>query len=481
MAKARVVRTCLAAQSTDIHELKGHVLHMSGSGGSSSEDFSTPSTAAHGIVGRIYGNLGKLMGGKAIAGLMSLAYMVIALRGLGVHYYGILILVHAFTITVGGIIEFPGWHAVVRYGAQAAEARDKPRLVRLLRFAASVELIAGGLAVLTAAVLAPVIGARLGWSQTAIDFAVPYSLATLATIRATPAGYLQLMGRFDLLGIHNLVAPAVRLVGAVIAFALGAGLVGFLIAWLLAALAEWASMWLFGLMIARRQLAGVRMLGSPRGAIEENEGIRAFMIAANADITFGELASRIAPLAVGWVLGPAAAGIYAVAQRFTTVIAQPAGNLGQASYAELARMIAAGGHHAEVRRTLLKLVAIAMAAAVPLLIIVALFGGPLALLIGGAEIGAAGGVMMWLAAARTILLVAPPASAALVALGRPALSVWGNVASSLIMLPLLPLLMIRFGLIGAGYYALVQAIVAAVLLAGLVWRASGGSHHSIAS
>lgn len=448
---------------------------MSGAKGPRDQQLQTPSAAAHGIVGRIYGNLGKLMGGKAVAGLMSLGYMIIALRGLGVRDYGVLVLVHTFTITVGGIIEFPGWHAVVRYGAQATEARDTPRLVRLLRLAASVELAAGALAVIVAALLAPVIGARLGWSPAALAFSMPYSLAVLATIRATPTGYLQLMGRFDLLGVHNLIAPAIRLTGALIALASGAGLIGFLIAWLVAALAEWASMWGFGLMIARRHLTGVRLFGSPRGAIAENEGIRAFMIAANADITFGELASRVAPLAVGWVLGPAAAGIYAVAQRFTTVIAQPAGNLGQASYAELARMIAAGGRRADVRSALLRLVAIALATALPFVFIVAFFGEPLALLMGGQQIGAAGAIMLWLVVARTVLLVTPPASSALVALGRPDLSFWGNVISSLGMLPFLPLLMIEFGLRGAAFHALLQAVAAALLLGGLVWRESGDS------
>ena len=426
-----------------------------------------------GIVRRIYGNLGKLMGGKAVAGLISLVYMVIALRALGVRDYGVLILVHTYTITVGGIIEFPGWHAVVRYGAQAIRADDPDRLVRLLRLASVVELACGAVAVAAAALMAPFFGARLGWSPAALAFAVPYSFAVLATIRSAPAGYLQLMGRFDLLGVHNLVAPLVRLVGALIALGLGAGLRGFLVAWLVAALAEWAAMWLLGWMVARRQLGGVALLGSARGAVAENPGIGRFMLAANADITFGELAQRIAPLAVGWILGPAAAGVYAVAQRATAVIAQPAGNLGQAAYAELARLVAAGGSGREVRHVVVRAVLIAFAVAVPFVALVAVFGRSLAVLIGGPSFAAAGALMLWLVATRTVLLVAPPASAALVALGRPGLSVAANTICALGLLPLLPFLMLRFGLAGAGFHALLTATAVAVLLGSLVWRVSG--------
>lgn len=425
-----------------------------------------------GTVGQIYGNLAKIMSGKAAAGIVSLVYMVVAIRALGVRDYGVLILVHTYAITVGGIIEFPGWQAVVRYGAQAAEAGDPDRLIRLLRFTSLIELACGAVAVFVAAVLAPYLGPRLGWSPTAVAFAVPYSFAVLATIRSAPAGYLQLVRRFDLLGWHNLISPMIRLGGALIAWASGAGLHGFLVAWLVAALAEWASMWLLGWIVARQQLARARLLGSPRGAVADNPGIRKFMLAANADVTLGELAQRIGPLAVGWALGPAAAGIYAVAQRATTVIAQPAGNLGQAAYAELARIVAAGARGSEIRQVVLRSVIIAFGAAIPFFVLIVLFGQQLAQLLGGKQLLAAGTMMVWLVAARTVLLAGPPASAALVALGRPGLSVVANSFGALAFLPFLPFMLSRFGLAGAGFYALASAIVAATALILLMWRTS---------
>ena len=426
------------------------------------------------MVRRIYANLAKLVGGKAGAGVISLGYMILAARALGPADYGVLMLVHTFAMTVGGIIEFPGWHAIVRYGAEALAAKDRDRLRRLLRFAGAVELVGGVTAVATAAVLGPLLGVRLGWSPVAVAFALPYSLAVLASIRATPAGYLQLSGRFDLLGLHTVAAPLVRLVGAAVAAVLGAGLHGFLVAWLIAALVEWASLWVLGLWAARRELGGVPLIGSLAGVTRENEGIWRFMIGANADVTFSELAGRIAPLVIGWVTGPIAVGFYSLAQRVTVVLAVPAQMLGQAAYAELARLVAAGGHGAPLRRALRTSITIALVAALPVILVIILFGQPIVVLIGGPAYAGAAALLLWLTAARAVMLVAPSASAALIALGRPGLSVTANLGAAIVTLPLLPLLLYRFGIVGAGWHALVQALAASSLLILFVRRASIG-------
>lgn len=427
----------------------------------------------HGIVSRIYANLGLLVGGKAAAGLISLIYMVIAARMLGPRDYGVLMLVHGYAMAVGGIVEFPGWHAIVRYGAHALEAKDHDRLLRLLRFAGAIEGAGGIASIITAAALSPVIGPRLGWSVEAQAFAIPYSLAVLASIRATPAGYLQLVGRFDLLGAHNVVAPLTRLAGAMIAALAGAGLRGFLIAWLAAALAEWLAMWGLGIWIARRHIGGCGLMGPIGNAARENPGIWRFMIGANADVTFTELSGRIAPLIVGWVLGPVATGLYAIGQRATMIIQQPAQILGQAAYAEFARLIAAGGSGAAVRRALIHCTGVATAIAIPVVGAMGVAGMPIAILLGGPGFAAAAGLIGWLAASRLILLIAPAIGSALVALGRPGWSVTTNVVVSLILLPLLPFTLAHWGLAGAGVHAVVQAIATAAALTALFWRATG--------
>ncbi|WP_313807372.1 lipopolysaccharide biosynthesis protein [Sphingobium sp.] len=425
-----------------------------------------------GTTGRIFKGLGLVLGGKAGAGLISLVYLIIAARALGPRDYGILVLVHGYVTAVCGIVEFPAWQAVVRYGAEAS-AEDAPhRLARLLRFGTTVELAGGVAAIIATMALAPFVGPRLGWPPETVAFAIPYSFAVLGSVRSAPAGYLQLIDRFDLIGLHNMVQPVVRLMGASLALLMGWGLKGFLAAWLTAALTEFAVLWAMGLWCAHRRLGPI-LLNPERGSASvDNPGIWRFLVASNADVTLSELAGRIAPLIVGWVMGPAMAGLFAVAQRATVIIAQPAQILGNTAYTELARMVAAGEGGAPLRRTLCRVIGIALAAAAPVTIIAALFPTPIVTLLAGSAFKAAGGVMVVLIAARMIAVIGPPCSSALSAMGYPALSMSANLFASLVFLPVLPWLLQNAGLMGAGVQAVGQALLASLLLAGLVWRRS---------
>jgi O-antigen/teichoic acid export membrane protein len=426
-----------------------------------------------GIVRRIYGNLGLLLGGKAAAGLISLIYIVIAARVLGPEDYGVLVLINYYAMLVGGLIAFPGWHAIVRYGVQALAAGDEAKLVRLLRFVGAIELGGGIAAVCVAAILAPILGPQLGWNAEAQMLAIPYSLAVLASVRATPGGYLQILRRFDILGAHNIVTPVMRLIGTLIVVGFGWGLSGFIIAWLIAALVEGISLWLAGIYFARRHFVGQSLLGKVADVRHEHPGLMRFMVTANADIMLGDLVARLTPLVMGWVLGPVAAGLYSIAHRTTVVIAQPAQILGQAAYAELARLVTGGGSGRDIRHALLRCVGISLLAALPILLILAFFSKQITILIAGPAYAAAAGVMIWLAFARVIAITGPPTSAALIALGRPGLSVTSNIITSIGILPLLPMLTAYWGLQGAGVHAFVQAIFASALLGLFLWRSTG--------
>lgn len=428
----------------------------------------SPDTATR----RIFRGLGLILGGKVGAGLISLVSIALAARTLGPRDYGVLVLMHGYVTAVCAVIEFPTWQAVIRYGAQAETAASPARLARLLRFSAALELL-GGLAAIAASIsLVPIVGPRLGWPPEALALAAPYSLALLGSVRSVPAGYLQLVGRFDLLAAHSLVQPLVRLVGASCIFLAGGGLDAFLIAWLLAAIAEFSSLWIVGWVCAARRLGPDLHSPSVGNVRRENSGIWRFLIASNADLTLGNLAARLAPLVVGWILGPAAAGLYAIAQRTTVVIAQPAQMLGNTAYAELSRLVAVGNSGEALRSTLIRIVLIAFAFATPVLLLTAVFSREIVQLMAGPSFLAAASMTTLLMAARVVALPSTPCSAALSAMGFPGQSVRINLLTNLASLLLLPWLLHGLGLPGSGIQAILQAAAASICLVAMVWQRS---------
>ena len=350
---------------------------------------------------RIFGNLSLLISGKAGAGIISLMYLVIVARTLGAHNYGVLVLIHAYVTLVGGIIAFSGWHGIVRFGSLALEQSDPERFLRIGRLLTLVEIGFGIAAILIAILLIPVVGPHMDWPPDAIRFAGVYSLATLANVRSTPLGLLQLRGRFDLIAVHHLVSPLVRLAGSLLVWLVGGGLIGFLAVWLVSALAEWASMWVLGLWQLHRMALGVPFAGPVRGAISENEGLLPFIVATNVDITLRELAPRLVPLSIGWLLGPTAVGLYALAQRASVVLEQPAALLGQASYAVLAKL-AVDREYDQFRHTVWRSAASTLILSVPVVLVLAIAGPNILGLLGGRSFRSGSVLLVWPAAARGI-------------------------------------------------------------------------------
>ena len=358
-------------------------------------------TDVRSLVRRIFGNLAWLLGGKVAAGLISLGYLLIATRALGPRDYGVLVLVHAYVLMIDSVFTLQVWQAIVRYGFRALHEGRPVELVRLMRFTTAIEVAMGVVGFMVAAAGAVFFGRQLGWSEQAVALAVPYSVAVLAGIRATPGGLLQLMSRFDLLGWHHAIQPGMRMIGALVVVALDAGLPGFLIAWLVAEIVECAAMWLFGTWVTRRELGGVRLRGRIEDMRREHDGLGRFILVSHGDTVFSNLSPRLVPLIVGWALGPAAAGLYSVAHRAAVVISELGQLLGRAAFTEFARLFTIAPSDEHLHPTLWRTIAVAAAAIAPVIILINWFAEPIAVFLGGEAFVAAAPLMTWLALART--------------------------------------------------------------------------------
>jgi O-antigen/teichoic acid export membrane protein len=388
-------------------------------------------------LGRIKRNAGLLLGGNGVAGLLALAAVAVAARGLGVEAFGTLMVIHAYAMLIGGLARFNVYHALVRYGAACLEGERRRDLQGLLLFGLLLELTglltAAGLAWLGLAWLGPTVGVAPDHQPAAFA----YCLVVILAHAATPIGLLRLFDRFAVVAWSRPVTPGLRLLGCLLAWLAGAGFAAFAAIWALAAAVEATLLWYWAARTLRQGgwLAGFAW--RLRGLALPHSGLWRMVLWTNLQGTLGLVSGRLATLLVGSLLGPAAAGLYLVAHQAALVIERPL---------QLARRAIDPAF-----------------ALIPLLLLVTLGDRPLALVVGEA-FAAAHGVLVLLALEKTLLVLALPSAALLLMLGEVGRLFWAQAASRGLQLAGLLLLVPTIGLLGAGTAALLAAVLQLALV-----------------
>ncbi len=413
---------------------------------------------------RVYGNAGKLLGGKAAAGVIGIFYLALATRTLGPANYGVLVLISFYSVLVGSFGVLQGWHTIVRYGSAGLVREDPESFKRLFAFTARVELVSGVVAMLVVAVMARHAGRWFGWPPEYDQLAAIYALAVFANMHNTASGVLNLFGRIDLLSVQQIAGPIVRMIGATLAWWAEAGLPGFLIAWLMGSIAEGVIDWWMVLAELKRRGLTQGLWRWPKGIAQEHPGIWKFLLTSNIDVGIKDAGNRITPLLVGVALNPAAVGLYHLALRIGLVLQQPIGALGRTVYPELTAFAARGDLPA-IRHLVLRTGAIALACGLCVSLVFVGFGESLLRLLGGPGFEGAYPLLLMVGLACSLSLFGFSFSAALVALGRPYLTLWINLVATLALLPVLNFMLHRWGVIGAGVHAIGYALVSVAAFA----------------
>lgn len=408
----------------------------------------------------VFANAGIMLGGKSANTVFNLAYLAITARALGAEAFGVLVLVHTFALAVGDIAQFQSWQAVLHYGSKPAARGERLDLQRVVRFTLLLDVISGLIGVGFAMAVAGFFGSKLGWPKGVGGAAIPYMTIVFFMVSATPTGVLRLFGRFDLLSFQSTVNSLARLIGAVIAWMIGAKLGGFLVVWYMGTVAAFVV--LFGSAVremARRDLlAGFPLL---RGSLTEGfPGIWRFAIATNVNTTLEMVFTRVGVLIVGALLHSAAAAMFRIGWQVANVIAGLVKMVIGALYPEMARLWADQDHRGLWKVTV-RVGLISGAVGTVLVLVAAFAGGPLLGVVLGPSFQKASEVMTWLVAAAMVNAWALPLEPLLISTGRAGAAVKVRIAASaLYLLAIVPLVR-RFGLDGAGLCSVIAALVMA--------------------
>ncbi|HEY9236987.1 MAG TPA: lipopolysaccharide biosynthesis protein, partial [Phenylobacterium sp.] len=182
-------------------------------------------------LGRIFANAGMLLGGRSVNAVISLGYMALAARALGVAEFGVLVLINTFAQFVGDVVRFQSWQAVLQFGAAPLAEGRREDFQRVVRFGVVLDLISALAGVAVGVVGSLVFGPALGLPEDMRGNAALYALTIAALAPACQIGLLRLFDRFALLSMQQAISSAVRLAGGLVGFAIDAPVGFFLITW----------------------------------------------------------------------------------------------------------------------------------------------------------------------------------------------------------------------------------------------------------
>lgn len=427
------------------------------------------------LLQRIGRNFGRLLGGRSAAAVLELITVALLARSLSTTDFGQVVLIQTYVLMVRGLLNFKLAETVVRFGVPALDANNKLVFRRVLRLSLFIEVTASGLSFVVAILALPVAARFFDWDQSLVFATMIYSGVLLTSARGTPKGILRVLDRFDVLGIQMMVNPVLRLLGVLVAAALDAEVLLFVVVLTLGTVAGNMYLIVRGWMEFRRQVGGRIVRGpSLKGWREDFPELRGFVPIVYLQTNLDKLPQHASILLAATFLGPAGAGMMRIAREASKILSKPGNLLHQVLFPDLVRLWGRGssGFHSILLRTILVSGLFGC-----VVISASIFGGPLLLSrLLGPDYAIAAPLMSLFLLSATIDLVVFMLRAGGYAMGLAGKILWLHLISAALYLLAFVTLTPHMGLIGPGIAACFSATVSLVGIGFIVSKGIHGAH-----
>jgi O-antigen/teichoic acid export membrane protein len=276
-------------------------------------------------VKRLVKNIGWLLGGRGLNAVLSLVYLAIATRTLGLASFGHFALILAMGQTVLGLANFQTWQFVVRWGA----GEDGPG--EATGFALALDLLSVAFGIVLSAVLVLTAQYWLPLPPELRWLAFAYCVVLLLCMRSTPIGLLRLRFAFARATAAEATQPIVRAVGAAVVATLFPSVLGFVIVWMISEVVVAASIWIAAASRERIDFSQISLHRIPR----EHPDAWPFAWSTGMTGALNVSSKQILILLVGAIGGETAAGAFRVAAQLGQGLVQLAQTISKAVYPEL--------------------------------------------------------------------------------------------------------------------------------------------------
>lgn len=422
-----------------------------------------PVTRPRGAMRNILRNTGWLLGGKGLSAVLSLIYLAIVARSLGVAGFGKFTLVLGAAQAIELLASFQSWQIVVRYGIPHFTARRDGELNDLLRFCTLLDVVAALVSAATVSVVYIGMGRYFGWTDKLVGGAIAFGILFTISTHWTPIGILRMRDRFDIATFADAATPIVRCIGAVTMLAIKPGAIAFFGVWAVAEFLTAVAYWIAALRVQpiRWNLGqGPRL----RAIKASNPGILRYALATNVNSSLDVGGKQVAVLIVGFLLSPAAVGGFRMAQQLAQGVAKFSQTLGRAIFPELMRSRADEDGERAFATLLRRTFRLTASGAAIVVTVVLLLGQPLIGLIGGKQFLGAYPLLQILGLAAAIDFAAVAFEPALVAMGRAGLALKLRLVSTSVLLGGIVVLIPLWETKGAALAVLAASLTSTALL-----------------
>jgi len=418
---------------------------------------------------RLFINAGKLLSANVVAAVLGLAASVLTARALGPEKYGVLALVLVYELTIGKLVTFNAWQAIIKYGSEAIEKKDEHGLRQLVKFGFSLDIGSALVGMVLAMALAGPLIALLGWDPSARSLLMLYSILVLFGLTGAPIGVLRLFDRFDLLSYTAILNGVVRFVGILWCLMTGQDLLGFVLVYLVTGIVGQLYQVSASLWVLRKQHIDGIMRESLRGISSRFPGIWDYVWTTNLTMTVRMLSREADGLFIAGLTTPAALGLFKVAKQFSRTLPKLSDPLSQSIYPELARSWAKGDNRqflSLIRRTTLFTSTVALSG----WLVFVVMGRWVIRVTVGPAFGDAYWVTVFYMLAMVVFLCSFALTPSLLAMGLARKSFVANLVATILYFCLLVPLVKAWGIVGAslaylGFFVVWSGIMIYYLLA----------------
>jgi O-antigen/teichoic acid export membrane protein len=394
---------------------------------------------------RLFRNIGWLLGGRGLNGVLSLVYLALATNTLGMAQFGIFAIIVAIGQIVTGLANFQTWQFVVRWGAQDKGPSEATG------FAIALDLLSLVLGTVLAAILTWTATLWLPIPEDLLWLTFGYCIVSLISIRTTPIGLLRLRFQFGKATAAEAVQPIIRTIGAVLAWLYMPTVTGFVLAWAASEVFVALALWI---VAARGGGIDLTQISLSRIPAKHRDAWR-FVWSTNMSGSLTIAGKQLMILMVGAIGGEALAGGFHVASKLGQALVSLAQAISKAIYPELV--------HAKEDAQLIaqRMANIALIGGV-IAVLVSLFAGRWGLGFFGEEFRGVYWAMVILSIAGAVELIGASLESLLVSAGRAATAFIVRGVPTILAILLLEVAMDWNGLKGAAFAVLGASSLAVV-------------------